>query len=154
MFRSLIKPDQKDWVQRCPMIEFTINLRIGSTTRLAPFEINCGYMPTMMREVKASERTPPGIWTLTQDALWNMILAHDALIEMKILVDDLIYLSTKNIKMPKGRASKSVPKFMGPYKVLKVISTTSNSWAGTPTWTFQEADSSQISCRPIKTTLP
>ena len=61
MFRSLIKPDQKDWVQRCPMIEFAINASVGDATKLAPFEINCGYMPTMMREVKASERIPPGI---------------------------------------------------------------------------------------------
>ena len=61
MFRSLIKPDQKDWVQQCPMIEFVINSSVGNATKLAPFEINCGYMPTMMREVKVSERIPPGI---------------------------------------------------------------------------------------------
>ena len=118
MFRSLIKPDQKDWVHRCPMIKFAINSSIGNATKLAPFEINCGYMPTMMKEVKASERIPPGIQTFTQNTLRNMMLAHDALIEMrvfqqqyadtrqheepKIIVDDLIYLSTKNIKCPKG----------------------------------------------------
>ena len=61
MFRSLIKPDQKDWVHRCLMIEFAINSSVGNATKLAPFEINCGYMPTMMREVKAGERIPPGI---------------------------------------------------------------------------------------------
>ena len=80
----------------------------------------------------------------SQNALRNMTLAHDTLIEMqvfqqqyadmrqceepKIMVDDLIYLSTKNIKMPKGGASKLVPKFVGPYKVsnLKAIPMTSN----------------------------
>ena len=77
-----------------------------------------------------------------QNMLQNIVLAHDVLIEMrvfqqqytntrwhkepKIMVDDLVYLSTKNIKMIKGRASKLVLKFVGPYKVLKVIPMTSN----------------------------
>jgi hypothetical protein len=43
MFRALICPDQKDWVQKCLLIEFAINSSIGNATGLAPFEINCGY---------------------------------------------------------------------------------------------------------------
>ena len=31
---------------------------------------------------------------------------------------DLVYLSTKNLSMPKGRARKLIPKFIGPYKIL------------------------------------
>ena len=54
MFRSMIKLDQKDWVHHYPMIEFAINSSVGDTTKLAPFKINCGYMPTMTREVKES----------------------------------------------------------------------------------------------------
>ena len=69
MFRSMIKPDQKDWVHCCPMIEFTINSSVGNATKLAPFKINCGYMPTIMREVKASKRIPPGGQPFTQNAL-------------------------------------------------------------------------------------
>jgi hypothetical protein len=46
--------------------------------------------------------------------------------EPKIEVDNLIYLLTKNITMPKGRASKLVPKFVGQYRVSKVIPATSN----------------------------
>jgi hypothetical protein len=142
MFRALIRPDQKDWVQKCPLIEFAINSSIGNATGLAPFEINCGYMPTMMREVKLNEKIPPGIRTFAMNALRNMTMAHDALIESrvfqqrhadkrrraepKIRVDDLVYLSTKNIAMPKGRANKLVPKFVGPYRVTKAIPRTSN----------------------------
>ncbi|KAF8808244.1 hypothetical protein BYT27DRAFT_7097399, partial [Phlegmacium glaucopus] len=32
---------------------------------------------------------------------------------------DLVYLSTKNISFPKGLARKLIPKFIGPYKILK-----------------------------------
>ena len=44
----------------------------------------------------------------------------------EIKVDSLVYLSTKNLAMPKGRASKLVPKFVGPYKVTKAIPSSSN----------------------------
>ena len=32
---------------------------------------------------------------------------------------DFVYLSTKNISFPKGLAQNLIPKYMGPYKVLK-----------------------------------
>jgi hypothetical protein len=46
--------------------------------------------------------------------------------EPKIKVDDFVYLSMKNLSMPKGRASKLVPKFIGPYKVTNTYPKTSN----------------------------
>jgi len=62
-----------------------------------------------------------------------MTLVHDMLIEdrifqqqhankrqyndPKIKINNFIYLSTKNLAIPKGRASKLVPKYTGPYKV-------------------------------------
>jgi hypothetical protein len=32
---------------------------------------------------------------------------------------DLVYISTKNMSVPKGRARKLVPKYIGPYRILK-----------------------------------
>jgi hypothetical protein len=142
IFRAIIDPDQRDWVEKSPLIEFAINSSINSVTGLAPFEINNGYMPVMMKEVKDNERTPPGVRSFTQNAIRNMAIAHDALIEarvfQKIYADkkrrsepeikegDMVYLSTKNISMPKGRASKLVLRYVGPYKVTKAIPSSSN----------------------------
>jgi len=84
MFWALIKPDQKNWVEKSPLIEFAINSSIGNTMGLALFEINYGYMPTVMREMRTTERTPPGVRTFTQNALKNMTLVHDALIKDRI----------------------------------------------------------------------
>jgi hypothetical protein len=53
--RAIIEPDQRDWVKKSPLIKFAINLSINSATELVPFEINNGYMPIMMTEVKDSE---------------------------------------------------------------------------------------------------
>jgi hypothetical protein len=109
---------------------------------MAPFEINYGYMPVIMRQLKENERTPPGVRTFAQNAIRNMAIAHDAIIatrvfqkhqadkrrrqEPPIKENDLVYLSTKNLSMPKGRASKLVPKYLGPYKVTKALPSTSN----------------------------
>ena len=38
---------------------------------------------------------------------------------------DRVYLSTKNLALPKGRAKKLLPKFIGPYKVVKAHTTAS-----------------------------
>ena len=34
-------------------------------------------------------------------------------------VGDHVYLLTQNLTLPKGRARKLVPKYIGPYKVVK-----------------------------------
>jgi len=65
MFWALIKPDQKNWVEKSPLIEFTINLSIGNAIGLAPFKINYRYMPTMMREMRMTEKAPPGVRMFT-----------------------------------------------------------------------------------------
>ena len=64
-----------------------------------------------------------------------MAMAHDAIIESRIgqtyhankrkgivpkfEIGDLVYLSTKNLSMPKGRARKLIPKYIGLMKVVK-----------------------------------
>jgi hypothetical protein len=71
-----------------------------------------------------------------------MVIAHDTLIEARVFQKmyadkkqhsepeikegNMVYLSTKNISMPKGRASKLVPRYVGPYKVTKAIPSSSN----------------------------
>ena len=65
MFRPLIKPDLKNWVEKSLLIEFAINASIGNATGLAPFEINYRYMPAMMKEMRATEKTPQGVKIFT-----------------------------------------------------------------------------------------
>ena len=36
-------------------------------------------------------------------------------------INDLVYLLTKNLALPKHRAQKLMPRFIEPYKVLKVM---------------------------------
>ena len=39
----------------------------------------------------------------------------------------MVYLSTKNLTLPKGRARKLMPRFIGPYKVLKSMNKSLNT---------------------------
>jgi hypothetical protein len=82
------------------------------------------------------------VCTFAMNALRNMAVAHDVLIaervfqqfhadkhrcdEPDIWKGELVYLSTKNLSMPKGRANKLVPQFIGPYKVKEAYPSTSN----------------------------
>ncbi|OJA16858.1 hypothetical protein AZE42_12244 [Rhizopogon vesiculosus] len=68
-----------------------------------------------------------------KDALMRV---HDAIIEacvgqakqanrhrrpVTFKVNDLVYLSTKNLQIPKGWACKLIPKFIGPFRIVKII---------------------------------
>ena len=118
------------------MVKFAINSSMSETTGYAPFELNGGYMPSMIKEIQNDEVFMNGIKAFATNTLSNLADAHDAIIEARVLqaentnvkrrldppiaVGDLAYLSTKNLNLPKGRARKLCPKFIGPYKVTKV----------------------------------
>jgi hypothetical protein len=85
IFCASISPDQQDWVYRCPLTEFAINSSINQATGMAPFELNYGYMPVVMRQLPAVEHAPPGVRTLAMNALRNMAVAHDALIAERVV---------------------------------------------------------------------
>ena len=84
MFWSMIRPDQRDWVGKFPLIEFAINSSIGRAMGLAPFEINYGYMPIIITEVKFNEKTPLSVRTFAQNTLRNMAIVHDILIKSRV----------------------------------------------------------------------
>lgn len=148
LMRAMVKSDQTDWTEKIPMVEFAMNSTSSSTTGFAPFELN-GQMPRMMSgELMA---TVPGVHALTQRIRDNLIEAHDAIIDSRVrqthqanrhrrseggqrtnderdplIVGNRAYLSTRNLSLPKGRARKLLPKFLGPYEITEAYPETSN----------------------------
>ena len=45
ILQTVVDNDQKNWSEKCSMVEFAINSSINATTGYAPFELNYGYMP-------------------------------------------------------------------------------------------------------------
>ena len=101
------------------MGEFAINSSVNATTGYAPFELNYGYMPQTGQHI-STDTTFKGVKQFAQQAVWNLMDAHDAIPEhrigqthysnkrhqpsIKYQINDLVYLSTKNLTLPKHRA--------------------------------------------------
>jgi hypothetical protein len=77
----------------------------------------------------------PGVKYFVARAQRNLADAHDAIIESRVrqthhanrrrreddtfATGDLVYVSTADLSLPKGRASKLLPKYVGPFKILE-----------------------------------
>ena len=130
----IIQEDQKDWVTKYLMVEFVLNHNISTMTRFTPFELNQGYLlqirlPTMF------DTKFKGVKQFALQVKWDLMAAHDMIITNCIEqtfhankthhvsdeynMRDHVYLSMQNLTLPKGRARKLVPKYIGPYEVVK-----------------------------------
>ena len=81
------------------------------------------------------DTTFKGVKQFMLQAKWDLMAAHDAIITNCVQqtfhankkhhtsdlyhVGDHVYLLTQNLTLPKGRVRKLVPKYIGPYKVVK-----------------------------------
>ena len=149
ILRSMVRPDQRDWAEKIDMVEFAINSSISESTDYAPFELAGGYMPSMIKEIRGDENFAQGVKSFALAALQNLADAHDAIIKARtfqtdkanrkrgdepdIATGELVYLSTKNLNMPKNRARKLCPKYIGPYKVATAHLESSNYTLELPT---------------------
>ncbi|KAJ3473941.1 hypothetical protein NLI96_g12741 [Meripilus lineatus] len=134
MLRQCVRPDQKDWVQKLPAIELAMNTARSDTTGFSPFYLNYGRMPRSL--IWENDSKYPGVQEFAMRMKEAIMAAHDAIIAARVQQTryankrrrdapfkegDLAYLSTKNLKPPKGRARKLVPKYLGPFRITKVI---------------------------------
>ncbi|KAJ2968911.1 hypothetical protein NUW54_g13085 [Trametes sanguinea] len=82
----------------------------------------------------ASAEEYAGVRAYAQRVKQAIIAAHDSILAARTKqvrdanrkrrpvpfeVGDLVYLSTKNLSLPKGLARKLAPKFVGPYKIIR-----------------------------------
>ena len=130
---AMVLPDQSNIFKCLPMTEFALNASVNASTGFAPFEFE-GYMPKMT--VELSNSVFRGVADFVDHVKETLMAAHDAMItarsfqthhanklrrdEPPLAIGALVYLSTKNLALPKGRASKLLPKFIGPYPVISM----------------------------------
>ena len=100
------------------MVEFAINSSVNATTGYTPFELNYGYMLRSGQHI-LTDTTFKGVKQFSQQAVWNLLDAHDTILEhrieqmhysnkcrkpgIKYQINDLVYLSTKNLTLLKHK---------------------------------------------------
>lgn len=127
MIRICVATRQTEWARHLAGVEFAINLARSDTTGFSPFDLNYGRMPTPM--IHNSNSAYPGVRQHVENLKKALMTVHDAIVEARVRMTreankhwrpadfkpgDLVYVSTKNIRMPAGFARKLAPKFVGP----------------------------------------
>ena len=76
------------------MVEFAINSSVNATTGYAPFELNHRYMLQSGQYI-STDTTFKGVKQFAQQAVWNLLDAHDAILEHRI---EQMHYSNKHCK--------------------------------------------------------
>ena len=138
--RMFIDHRQEQWPEWLGTTEFAYNNKVNTSTKISPFRANNSRDPRMgfkMRRKGKSERAKEFMERMKktqEEAQAALIRAQE---EMKkqankkrgeaeeYQVEDLVLLSTKDLKwqMERRRTEKLTERFVGPYKVKRVIST-------------------------------
>jgi hypothetical protein len=134
MLRQCIGPKQKDWVSKLPAVEFAMNSARSEMTGYSPFFLNTGHMPRSLLWNSDRTREYLGVANFALQRRLAIMAAHDSIIAARVKQTrsanrkrqyapfeqgDLVYLSSKNIKFEKGLARKLIPKFIGPYSIIR-----------------------------------
>jgi hypothetical protein len=138
ILRSLVRPDQGDWFRKIPLVEIAINASINASSKFSPFELMYGFPPRFSElgdaKILASSE---GVRNFVEQARWNLLEAHDNIISQRVRsehhanlrrrepsqpykVGQLVFLSTENLNIPETKSRKLAPRFIGPFKILRI----------------------------------
>ena len=76
VLHTMVRPDQRDWTTKLPMVKFALNASTNQSTGYAPFELVNGHIPRMTTVIPPSDI--PGIQEFAEHAKDNLSTAHDA----------------------------------------------------------------------------
>ena len=79
VLRALVRNSQNDWAEHCPMVEFVLNSSMSASTGYVPFELNYRYIPQLGQHLNTNTKFV-SVHQFTEQALWNAMAAHDAII--------------------------------------------------------------------------
>ncbi|GBG84634.1 hypothetical protein CBR_g38916 [Chara braunii] len=135
MLRTLIRPDQKDWVDRLPDIEFAYNTSVHPAIGVTPFELHHGgrkgrifadlFLP---RPADIDAACSPALWKyreLLTQAGANMQKAQVRMpqqanrrcVPCPIPAGDLVWVSAEEFALEQDVSRKLLPKWFGPWSV-------------------------------------
>ncbi|GBG73380.1 hypothetical protein CBR_g16094 [Chara braunii] len=136
MLRTLIRPDQKDWVDRLPDIEFAYNTSVHPAISVTPFELHHGgwkgrifadlLLPRPADiDAACSPASVRKYRELLAQARANMQKAQVRMqqqanrrrVPCPIRVGDLVWVSAEEFALEQDVSRKLLPKWFGPWPV-------------------------------------
>jgi hypothetical protein len=135
VLRHYISPTQRDWNEWLPVAEFAMNNAYNFSIKTTPFLACQGWQPKTPL-LQAIPDTFPVVKTFLTDVHSRMTevkrLNHSAQERYKSQYDshkkaevfnvgDLVLLSTKNLSLKVPGAKKLTPRFVGPYRIRRVV---------------------------------
>jgi len=137
--RMFIDHRQEQWPDWLETVEFTYNNKVHSSTKMSPFKANYGQDPRMGFEMrrkgkyKGAEKFVVKMKEVQEEAKVALEKVQEEMKKYadrkraevdKYKVGDLVMLSTKDLKyqMVGRRTEKLMERFVGPYKIKKIIS--------------------------------
>jgi hypothetical protein len=125
---SYVGEDQNDWEQFLPKVQLGLNSNINNSTGKSPLELLYGFRPRLIGDV-VSPLPSSNIDSMRQEAVTRSAMASKQakrVFDQKrrdapaFKVGDVVMAEPKIIR--KGlRSGKLVPRFDGPYLIVKVL---------------------------------
>lgn len=141
MLRSYVNNAQDDWDQHLAALEIANNNSIHASTGFTPFQMNYTrhpHLPLNLALANAHQSNNPAAADRITTFHQQIALATTALKaaqerqrkyadqhrrEMALKVGDEVLLSTANLRIVhRDKASKLIPKYIGPFPVIRIIS--------------------------------
>eukprot|EP00878_Enallax_costatus_P006882 GHUV01007210.1.p1 GENE.GHUV01007210.1~~GHUV01007210.1.p1 ORF type:complete len:1163 (-),score=135.24 GHUV01007210.1:586-4074(-) len=143
MLRHFINPAQSNWEQLLPLVEFAVNDCYHESIKAVPFVLNYGKRPRLPLDLLLQGQEETGeSRSVTADKIADRIhnVVKDAKTclqaaqqrqkayadknksNLQVDVGSEVMLSTKNIKLKMKGVPKLLPRWIGPFKVVKKLS--------------------------------
>ena len=143
MLRHYVSPYHDDWDKLLPAAEFAINNAWQESVQNTPFFLNYGQHPftptsmTVSSKVPRAMRYAQSLHERIQHAKKSLEAAQQRQKayadqhrrDVAYAVNDMVLLSTKNLKLKTSGCKKLMPKYIGPYKITQLIQTSATQSA-------------------------
>ncbi|KAJ9525373.1 hypothetical protein QJQ45_003214 [Haematococcus lacustris] len=137
MLRHYIRPDQKDWAEHLPLVEFAINNARQESTRFTPFYLNYGYHPRRAELLDLPQKVPRAldfVLNIRRAVEQARLCLEKAQKRQKVYADgkrrhatfapgDMVLLSTQNMRGHSAQPGvrKLKPRYVGPFEVQYMV---------------------------------